>query len=106
METKKFISRAENLLVRLSEIEKSPAELGECFMGYDVYPNLNELCRDCIHLVYAYDANLPLLSEIREICKRPTRLIYPYGENSDWQDFFAEFCSLIQYFIRYLKDFG
>lgn len=106
METKEFISRAENLLKKLDEIKKSPCELDECVMGYGVYPGLEDLQRDVVHLVYAYDRNLPVLSEMEKLCKEIAWFSHPFAGSQQWDNFFKKFHSLIQYFIQYLKDFG
>lgn len=103
METKEFVSRAESLLQRLDEIEKSPSP--DCFVGYDVYPEYADLYRDVVHLIYAYDERLPLLDEIKELYNAPKLFAHPMVSD-DWPMHIEKLRSLTLYFIQYLKDFG
>lgn len=105
MELKEFIKHSESLLDRLDEIEKQETEpiTLDNIIGYSCYPGLEDLCRDCVHLVYAYDREMPLLEEIKELCKEPR--MYAYGDTR-WEKFFAQLHHLMRYFIQYLTDFG
>lgn len=106
MKKEEFIQRAEDLLEISTQIEESPASISVCFAGYDVFPGLENLTRDIVHLVYAYDGNLPLLDEIKELREKPQLFSHPAVGSSDWKGFFERLRFFIQYFIQYLKDFG
>ena len=106
METKEFISKAEELLGKISEIENNPRPLSENLIIEEIYPELVDLRRDILHLIYAYDPNLPLLQEIKDLFKKPNSYIDPVRTESLWHPFFSQLRFLIQYFIQYLKDFG
>lgn len=107
MQQKDFISRAETLVEKISKIEHNLCELELCCcnIGYDVYPGLSDVIRDTIHLVYAFDKDLPLLKEIINLCEDAKRFVYPLDYDNQWTSFFMKLRKLIEYFIKYLKDY-
>lgn len=103
MKPNDFKLRAEELLKRLEEIQSN----GESDSLDDVlnpYPGLQELLIDFIHLVYAFDHNLPLNKLIEDLpnMKFGSKFI---GGSSYNEKKFNSIKYYMNFFIQYIEDY-
>ena len=105
METKEFKSRAEKQLQQLTEMKDKK----EIFSpdGWDtIYSpdeEIHEQIREFVHLVYAFDKDLPLNRDLSEY-KEP---VHHMGDNLDKRrkDKILWYIDRIKFFIHYIEEY-
>lgn len=98
MENSFYLNRAEELLKSFDSAAKKDVPPGEI-----VNIGLRDVERDFIHLVFAFDKDIPLLSELRALYDNSS-LLSPYSGES-YQDHVSKFRKLIEFFIHYQKEY-
>lgn len=98
MENSFYLNRAEELLKSFDGAAKKDVPVSDV-----VNTEMRDVERDFIHLVFAFDKDIPLLSELRALYDSSS-LLSPYSGES-YQDHVSKFRKLIEFFIHYQKEY-
>lgn len=105
MEVKEFKSRAERMLLRFDELKSDRySDVGspKLFLK-DIYCGFGDLERDFVHLLFAFDKEIPLFKEVSSfIDKTDGKYIFDEAEQDKLMTKFRYF---ITFFISYLEDY-
>ena len=98
MEKSFYLNRAAELLKDFDNAAKKDVPVSDV-----INTQMRDVERDFIHLVFAFDKEIPLLSELRALYDNSS-LLSPYSGES-YQIHVSNFRKLIEFFIHYQKEY-
>lgn len=101
MTSKEYISRANDLLERISALESSAEDYLDFLSDHSYSDDVADVVREFIHLVYAFDKNIPLLEEIKPMLNGCAMLGFSNGNGH----FFSKLRNGVNFFIRYVDTY-
>lgn len=105
MKAKEFKEKAEEIRLKMLEVSEKKLIRSKDSWDFVYEPNkeIRDLAREFIHLVYAYDKDLPLNRELENLEDTINNLHREWGEHR--KSTIMDYVNKIDFFIHYITDY-